>query len=86
MEVIFMLIPIAMIFVAIAVAIFFWAVKSDQFEDLEREGSNILFDDEGNNEVPLNKQNNSDSSSQSTSNSTLDSSSHDSSHSDKHDK
>lgn len=81
-----MLIPIAMIFVAIAVAIFFWAVKSDQFEDLEREGSNILFDDEGNNEVPLNKQNNSDSSSQSTSNSTLDSSSHDSSHSDEHDK
>ncbi|QFI37542.1 cbb3-type cytochrome oxidase assembly protein CcoS [Moritella marina ATCC 15381] len=65
MEIIFMLIPIAMIFVAIAVAIFFWAVKSDQFEDLEREGSNILFDDEGNNEVPLNKQNNSDSSSQS---------------------
>ena len=82
MEVIFMLIPIAMIFVAIAVAIFFWAVKSDQFEDLEREGSNILFDDDCNNEVPLNKQNNSDSSSQSTSNSTLDSSSH----SDKHDK
>ncbi|SQD77273.1 cbb3-type cytochrome oxidase assembly protein CcoS [Moritella yayanosii] len=46
MEIIFMLIPIAMIFVAIAVAIFFWAVKSDQFEDLEREGSNILFDDD----------------------------------------
>ncbi|EDM65118.1 MAG: cbb3-type cytochrome oxidase assembly protein CcoS [Moritella sp.] len=52
MEIIFMLIPIAMIFVAIAVAIFFWAVKSDQFEDLEREGSNILFDD-NNNESPV---------------------------------
>ncbi|KXO13435.1 Cytochrome oxidase maturation protein [Moritella sp. JT01] len=49
MEIIFMLIPIAMIFVAIAVGIFFWAVKSDQFEDLEREGSNILFDDDDNN-------------------------------------
>lgn len=49
-----MLIPIAMIFVAIAVAIFFWAVKSDQFEDLEREGSNILFDDDdNNNESPI---------------------------------
>ncbi|GIC78791.1 cbb3-type cytochrome oxidase assembly protein CcoS [Moritella sp. F3] len=67
MEIIFMLIPIAMIFVAIAVAVFFWAVKSDQFEDLEREGSNILFDDEGNNEVPLNKQNNKDSNSDSSS-------------------
>ena len=43
-----------MIFVAIAVAIFFWAVKSDQFEDLEREGSNILFDDDdNNNESPI---------------------------------
>jgi len=41
-----MLIPIAIIFVAIAVYVFFWAVKSDQFEDLEREGSNILFDDD----------------------------------------
>lgn len=45
MEIIFVLIPIALIFVSIAVYIFFWAVKSDQFEDLEREGSNILFDD-----------------------------------------
>ena len=54
MEIIFMLIPIAMIFVAIAVAIFFWAVKSDQFEDLEREGRNILFDDDdNNNESPV---------------------------------
>jgi len=56
MEIIFMLIPIAIIFVAIAVGIFFWAVKSDQFEDLEREGSNILFDDDtNNNEASLNK-------------------------------
>lgn len=46
MEIIFMLIPIAIIFVVIAVYVFFWAVKSDQFEDLEREGSNILFDDD----------------------------------------
>ena len=55
MEIIFMLIPIAMIFVAIAVAIFFWAVKSDQFEDLEREGSNILFDDDSNDESSVTK-------------------------------
>ena len=46
MEIIFILIPIAMLFVAIAVGVFFWAVKSDQFEDLDREGSNILFDDD----------------------------------------
>tara|TARA_R110000751_G_scaffold91266_3_gene178999 strand:+ start:200714 stop:200872 length:159 start_codon:yes stop_codon:yes gene_type:complete len=35
-----------MILVFIAVAVFFWAVKSNQFEDLERHGSSILFDDD----------------------------------------
>ncbi|GAC19430.1 cytochrome oxidase maturation protein, cbb3-type [Paraglaciecola arctica BSs20135] len=30
----------------IAIAVFFWAVKSNQFEDLERHGSSILFDDD----------------------------------------
>lgn len=30
----------------LAIGIFFWAVKSDQFEDLERQGYNILFDDD----------------------------------------
>jgi cbb3-type cytochrome oxidase maturation protein len=46
MESLYLLIPIAIIFVAIAVVIFLWAVKSDQFEDLERQGSNILFDEQ----------------------------------------
>jgi nitrogen fixation-related uncharacterized protein len=32
--------------VSIAVGVFFWAVKSNQFEDLERHGSSILFDDD----------------------------------------
>lgn len=46
MSIIYVLIPIAIIFVAVAVAIFFWAVKSNQFEDLEKEGMNILFDED----------------------------------------
>ncbi|WP_344963009.1 cbb3-type cytochrome oxidase assembly protein CcoS [Oceanisphaera sediminis] len=46
MEVWYLMIPIAMVFVAIAIAVFFWSVKSDQFEDLDRHGSNILFDDD----------------------------------------
>ncbi|MGF1689830.1 cbb3-type cytochrome oxidase assembly protein CcoS [Photobacterium kagoshimensis] len=41
----YILIPIAIIFVCIAVAIFLWAVKSEQFEDLERQGFDILFDE-----------------------------------------
>ena len=40
MSVIYALIPVAIIFVIIAVAIFFWAVRSDQFEDIERQGLN----------------------------------------------
>ncbi len=46
MSIIYVLIPIAMIFVTIAVIVFFWAVKSNQFDDLDREGINILFDEE----------------------------------------
>jgi len=46
MSIIYVLIPIAMLFVCIAVWVFFWAVKSDQYEDLDREGINILFDED----------------------------------------
>ena len=46
MNVIYVLIPIAIIIVALAIVIFFWAVKANQFEDLERQGSSILFDDD----------------------------------------
>jgi len=41
-----LLIPIAMLFTAIAVAALFWAVKSGQFDDLDRAASDILFDDD----------------------------------------
>lgn len=46
MSIIYVLIPIAMIFVLIAVAVFFWAVKSEQFDDLDRQSVSILFDDD----------------------------------------
>lgn len=46
MNIIFILIPIAMLFVTIAVILFFWAVRTNQFDDLDREGQNILFDEE----------------------------------------
>lgn len=48
MEIIYVLIPIAMIFVAIAVMVFFWAVKSEQFDDLDRQSVSILFDENTN--------------------------------------
>ncbi|MBU3022846.1 cbb3-type cytochrome oxidase assembly protein CcoS [Aestuariibacter sp. A3R04] len=46
MSIIYVLIPLAVIIVALAIAVFFWAVKSNQFEDLDRQGYSILFDDD----------------------------------------
>ncbi len=45
MSALYILIPIALLFVLLAGIIFFWAVRHEQFEDLERQGSNILFDE-----------------------------------------
>ena len=61
MSVIYALIPVAIIFVIIAIAVFFWAVRSDQFEDIERQGLNILMDDDkpkGTDNEESNEQNN----------------------------
>ncbi len=46
MSIIYVLIPLAIILVIAAIAIFFWAVRSEQFKDLERHGHSILFDDD----------------------------------------
>lgn len=35
-----------MLFVVVAVAVFFWAVKSEQFDDLDRQSVSILFDED----------------------------------------
>jgi len=46
MSIIYILIPIAIVFTALGVYLFFWAVKTEQFDDLEKQGMSILFDDE----------------------------------------
>ena len=45
MSIIYILIPIAILLTALGVYLFFWAVKTDQFEDLEKQGMSILFDE-----------------------------------------
>lgn len=45
MSVIYILIPIAILLTAIGIYIFFWAVKTEQFDDLEKQGMSILFDE-----------------------------------------
>jgi len=46
LESLYILVPIALVLVALAVKLFFWAVNSGQYEDLDTEGQRILFDDE----------------------------------------
>ncbi|WOT03621.1 cbb3-type cytochrome oxidase assembly protein CcoS [Shewanella youngdeokensis] len=52
MSIIYVLIPIAIIFVMIAVCIFTWAVQTDQFDDLDKHSISILFDDDKQTERP----------------------------------
>ena len=42
----YILIPIALIFVAIAIKAFMWAVDNHQYDDLDAAARSILFDDD----------------------------------------
>ncbi len=46
MELIFVLLPFALLFAGIALALFVWAARSGQFDDLDTPAVRILFDDE----------------------------------------
>lgn len=46
MTALYVMIPIAVIVVALAIWLFFWAVDSGQYDDLEGPAHSILFDDE----------------------------------------
>lgn len=46
MEVIFLLIPLALVLVVVIVGAYLWSIKSGQFDDLEGPAHEILMDDE----------------------------------------
>ena len=46
MELILVLLPFALLFAGIALALFVWAARSGQFDDLETPAVRILFDDD----------------------------------------
>ena len=46
MSVLYLLVPLAMLFAACAVATFVWAVRDGQFDDLDTPAVRVLFDDE----------------------------------------
>ena len=55
MDIILMLIPAALLISAAAFIVFYWSVKSDQYEDMEGEAHRILMDDDDE-MIPSNKQ------------------------------
>jgi cbb3-type cytochrome oxidase maturation protein len=62
MEILYILIPVSLILVTIAIALFGWAIKNGQYDDLEGPGHSILFDDDedmipGPDDKPRNKSN-----------------------------
>lgn len=46
MEILYVLIPLSIVLITLAVLVFSWAVKSGQFDDLEGPGHSILYDDD----------------------------------------
>lgn len=46
MDILYVLIPLSLVFVAVIAGVFLWAVKSGQFEDMEGPAHRILMDDD----------------------------------------
>lgn len=46
MPALYIMIPAALLIVAVAIYIFFWAVDSGQYDDLDSPAHSILFDDQ----------------------------------------
>ncbi len=47
MDILYLLIPLSLALVLLIGAVFWWAVRSGQFEDLEGPGHRVLMDDDG---------------------------------------
>lgn len=46
MDILYLLIPLSLVFVALIAVVFLWAVRSGQFEDMEGPAHRILLDDD----------------------------------------
>ena len=45
MDILFLLIPIALGFLVIALALFFWAIRNGQYDDMESQSLKIIMDE-----------------------------------------
>ncbi|HSR63849.1 MAG TPA: cbb3-type cytochrome oxidase assembly protein CcoS [Gammaproteobacteria bacterium] len=46
MNIIYLLIVISLVLIASILGVFFWAIKSGQYDDLDKSGYDILMDDD----------------------------------------
>lgn len=46
MDILYLLVPLSLVLVFVIAAVFWWSLRSGQFEDLEGEGFRILMDDD----------------------------------------
>jgi cbb3-type cytochrome oxidase maturation protein len=46
LSILFLLIPLGLLLLGLAVAAFFWAVRSGQFDDLETPAMSVVMDDD----------------------------------------
>ena len=46
MEIVYLLIPISLVLIGLVIAAFLWAIKSEQFDDLEGPAHQILMDND----------------------------------------
>lgn len=55
MEIIFVLVPVSLVIVMIALVAFVWSVNDGQYEDMDKEAARILFEDAENEPAPEEK-------------------------------
>lgn len=60
MESLYLLIPIALVFCVIVIRLLIWAIDSGQYEDLDKEASRILMDEDAEKQKPPPRQENDD--------------------------
>ncbi|MCD8521375.1 MAG: cbb3-type cytochrome oxidase assembly protein CcoS [Saccharospirillaceae bacterium] len=46
MDLLYALVPLSLLLLGIAIAVFFWAVRNGQFDDMDSPAHRILFDDD----------------------------------------
>ncbi|OHC61437.1 MAG: cytochrome oxidase maturation protein, cbb3-type [Rhodocyclales bacterium RIFCSPLOWO2_02_FULL_63_24] len=52
MDILYLLIPLSLVLVFVIAGLFWWSLKSGQYEDLEGPGYRILMDDDKTAELP----------------------------------